>query len=117
MAAQVDVVTSDHHGAVVPDELLRPVVAYFQPRTVILFGSYARGDAGPDSDYDLLVIVDDDVPPERLSWQSRYEARKSYHRAVDIIACRASVFERKRAVVGSLPHVADQEGVVIYERQ
>ncbi|WP_395455088.1 nucleotidyltransferase family protein [Azospirillum melinis] len=98
----------------VPDELLRPVIAHFQPRKVILFGSQARGDAGKDSDYDLFVIVEDDTPPERLSWRSKYEARKTYHRAVDIVACRASVFERKRGVAGSLSHIADREGVVVY---
>jgi predicted nucleotidyltransferase len=101
----------------VPDDLLQPVVAYFSPRKVILFGSHARGEAGPDSDYDLLVILDDDAPLEKLSWHARYEARRSFHRAVDILACRQSVFERKRSVVGSLPHTADREGVVIYERQ
>lgn len=100
----------------VPNELLRPLVEYFQPRKVILFGSQARGEAGDDSDYDLFVVVDDDTPPERLSWRGRYEARKTYHRAIGIVACRASVFERKRGVVGSLSHTADQEGVVVYER-
>ena len=48
-----------------PAALLDAVVAYFNPRRVILFGSRARGDAGPDSDHDLLVIVDDDTPPSR----------------------------------------------------
>ncbi len=103
-------------GRRVPEELLRPVVAYYQPRKVILFGSQARNEAGEDSDYDLVVVADDDTPPERLSWRGKYEARKTYHRAVDIGACRASVFERKRGVVGSLSHTADQEGVVVYER-
>ncbi|CAO3409022.1 nucleotidyltransferase family protein [Azospirillum largimobile] len=101
----------------VPDELLRPVIAHFQPRKVILFGSQARGDATGDSDYDLFVVVEDDTPPERLSWRSKYEARSSYHRAVDIVACRASVFERRRGVAGSLSHIADREGVIVYERQ
>ena len=50
----------------------------------------------------LLVIVDDDVSAEKLSWKAKYEARKGYHRAVDIIACRASVFERERCVVAIL---------------
>lgn len=103
-------------GQPVPDELLGSVVAYYRPRKVVLFGSQARHEAGADSDYDLFVVVDDDTPPERLSWRGKYEARKSYHRAVDIVACRASVFERKRAVVGSLSHTADREGVVVYER-
>lgn len=106
-------ITSGHR---LPNELLAPVVAYFQPRQVILFGSNARGDAGEDSDFDLLVVVDDDTPAERLSWRGKYEARKSFHRAVDIVTCRASVFERKRSVPGSLSHTADREGVVVYER-
>lgn len=64
-------------GRQVPEELLGPLVAYYQPHKVILFGSQARGAA--------------------------------------IVACRASVFERKRGVVGSLSHTADQEGVIVYE--
>lgn len=100
----------------VPDELLGPVVAYFKPRKVILFGSQARGEATADSDVDLFVVVDDDTPPERLSWKGKYEARRTYHRAVDIVACRASVFEKRRGVIGSLSHTADREGVVVYER-
>lgn len=103
-------------AAEVPNELLRPVVEYFQPRKVILFGSQARGDAGDDSDYDLFIVVDDDTPPERLSWRGKHEARKTYHHAVDIVACRESLFERRRGVVGSLSHTADQEGVIVYER-
>jgi hypothetical protein len=50
-------------AASVPAELLIAVVEYFQPLQVILFGSAARGDAGPDSDIELLVIPDDDTPP------------------------------------------------------
>ncbi|MEI6433191.1 MAG: nucleotidyltransferase domain-containing protein, partial [bacterium] len=40
----------------VPKELLEPVVAWFRPRQVILFGSVARGDAAADSDIDLLAL-------------------------------------------------------------
>lgn len=32
---------------------------------VVLFGSYARGDADEDSDVDVLVVVDDLTEPER----------------------------------------------------
>jgi predicted nucleotidyltransferase len=46
-------------------EAVRRLVEAYQPECVYLFGSVARGDAGPDSDYDLLVVVPDDAPPER----------------------------------------------------
>jgi predicted nucleotidyltransferase len=45
----------------VPPELLNRVVDYFHPRRVVLFGSRARGESGPDSDIDLIVILDDDA--------------------------------------------------------
>ena len=51
----------------VPAELLDPIAAYFNPRRVIAFGSVARGEAGPDSDIDLLVIVDDDTPTDKVT--------------------------------------------------
>ncbi len=39
------------------DEALKRLVHSFSPKKVFLFGSRARGNATPDSDYDLLVIV------------------------------------------------------------
>jgi predicted nucleotidyltransferase len=103
-------------ASAVPTELLGPVVAYFQPRRVILFGSAARGDAGADSDLDLFVILDDDAPPEKLTLAAGYEARRTYHRAADVIPCRASVFKRKSRIAGTLAHAAATDGIVVYER-
>ena len=37
-------------------EMVRRIAARFEPDRIVLFGSHARGDAGPDSDVDLLVI-------------------------------------------------------------
>ena len=38
-------------------EMVRRIVAQFNPDKIILFGSHARGEAGPDSDVDLLVVM------------------------------------------------------------
>jgi hypothetical protein len=103
-------------SSTVPPELLEPVIAYFHPLRIVLFGSMARGQAGPDSDIDLLVIVDDDTPPEKLTLRAGYEARRPYHGAADVFPCRNSVFEIKRRVVGTLAHEAAEDGIVVYER-
>jgi hypothetical protein len=102
--------------ALVPPELLDPVVAYFQPRRVIFFGSAARGEAGPDSDIDLLVIVDDDTPAEKLTLKAGYESRRSYGNPTDVIPCREQTYRRKCQIVGTLPYAARTEGIVVYER-
>jgi hypothetical protein len=41
------------------------IACEFHPEKIILFGSHARGDARPDSDVDLLVIMDSDQHPAR----------------------------------------------------
>jgi predicted nucleotidyltransferase len=102
--------------AIVPAELLRSVVAYFEPRRIILFGSRARGEVGPDSDIDLLVVLDDDAPPEKLDWRAAYEARRDYHDSVDILMCRESGYDEDKDIVGSIAYEIAQEGVVVYER-
>src|SRR3989442_6822777 len=40
------------------DRMVKRIVQQFDPEQVILFGSKARGDSGPDSDVDLLVVMD-----------------------------------------------------------
>ena len=47
------------------EEMVRRIVEAVHPDQIILFGSQARGDAGPDSDVDLLIIAPSDLP----SWQ------------------------------------------------
>ena len=101
----------------VPRELLDSVVRYFNPRKVILFGSRARGDAGEHSDIDLLVLLDDDAPPEHLTAEAAYEARRGFHRAVDIVTSRISSFERRAAAVGTGAHRVAGEGRTVYERR
>ncbi len=39
----------------------------FEPEQVILFGSYAKGNAGPDSDVDLLVVMPSEVSGARVA--------------------------------------------------
>lgn len=102
----------------VPSQLLDSVVAHFRPQRVIVFGSVARGEAGPDSDIDLLVVVDDDTPREAFSAQSMsiYEARRDYHQAVDILPCRASALKSRAQAKGSFADIVLREGVTVYER-
>jgi uncharacterized protein len=108
--------TAERATGLVPSELLDAVVAHFHPVQVILFGSRARGEAGPDSDIDLLVVLDDGVPADQLGWRSAFEARKGFHQAVDIVPCRRHWFEAKRSVIGSLAYMAAEDGVVVYDR-
>ena len=101
----------------VPSELLESVVDYFRPRRVILFGSAARGEAGPDSDIDLLVILDDDAPLEKRTLKAGWQARRDYQGAADVIPVRESIYEVNSRIAGTLSRAAKTEGIVVYERR
>ena len=101
---------------VVPPELLSSVRKALNPSLVILFGSHARGAAGPDSDWDLLVVIDDDVPANQIDWRAMHAARYAFRGAVDLVPCHESDFRDRAEVVGSLPWIASTQGVVVYER-
>ena len=99
-----------------PPHCSNSVVAYFNPQKIILFGSTARGEAGPDSDIDLLVIVDDDTPAERVTLKAGYESRKSYRKPADVIPVWESTFNENRRIAGTLSRAAMLDGIVVYER-
>jgi predicted nucleotidyltransferase len=69
------------------DDVVREVA----PQRIVLFGSVARGDEGPDSDIDLLVVLDRLEPADRE-------------------------YERRKDVIGSMLYWPAREGQVVYER-
>ena len=103
-------------AAGLPPGLLRNIVAHLDPRRVFLFGSHATGAAHRDSDWDLLIVVDDDVQAERINWRAMHELRRGIDAAIDLIPCRESSFRERIDVVGSLPWTVAGEGEVVYER-
>ena len=59
------------------DEIVRRLVKAVDPDRIILFGSWARGDARPDSDVDLLIIKDSDQPAHRRTMPAYLALRGS----------------------------------------
>jgi predicted nucleotidyltransferase len=95
-------------------EAVRRLVEAYRPERVYLFGSVARGDAGPDSDYDLLVVVPDDAPQERRRSRLAYEALRGTGTAADVLVCTRSYFEDRRLLKASLPGTVLREGQLLH---
>jgi len=95
-------------------EAVRRLVEVYQPERIYLFGSVARGDAGPDSDYDLLVVVPDEAPPARRRSRLAYEALRGTGTAADVLVCTHSYFEDRRTLKASLPGTVLREGRLIH---
>jgi predicted nucleotidyltransferase len=103
-------------SAAVPARLIAQVVERLQPEQIWLFGSRATGGVRPDSDYDLLVVVPDDAPADRVSLSAAYASRRGTGVAADIVPCRRQQFEDAKNRIGTLSYTAFHRGQKIYER-
>ena len=96
-------------------EMVRRIVEQFHPEKVILFGSYARGTAGPDSDVDLLVVKNV-VGPKRQERLNIRLALRGIGLAKDVILVTPEEVEKEKNLVGTIVYPALREGKVLYER-
>ena len=94
--------------------MVRRLIEAYAPERVYLFGSSARGDAGPDSDYDLLLIVPDDAPPERKRSRLAYESLWGTGTAADVLVWTRSSFDRRLHLPASLPATVVREGRILH---
>jgi predicted nucleotidyltransferase len=95
-------------------EIVRRIADAYHPSQIYLFGSKARGTAGPDSDYDLLVVVRDDAPPDLRRSKLAYQALRGTGTAADIVVCTRSYFEARRHLKASLPGTILREGKLLH---
>lgn len=95
-------------------EIVRRLVEAYRPELIYLFGSHARGQAGPDSDYDLLVVVSDHAPPEQRRSRLGYRALLGTGTAADVLVCTRSYFDARRHLKASLPGTVLREGGVLH---
>lgn len=96
-------------------EIVRRIRQLRDPDLVVLFGSHARGDARPDSDLDLLVVLPGTNRPRQESVVLS-EALSGLGFPVDLVVVSTEDLARFRDSLGLVYRPALQEGVVIYER-
>jgi hypothetical protein len=95
------------------ERVVRRLVEAFDPVAVYLFGSRARGDAGEDSDYDLMLVLADDNQRVR-SRQDVWQTARSRRIFVNPFLTRAQSFAWRRHEVGTLEHEVQVDGIRLY---
>ena len=96
------------------DEMVRRIRQAVQPEKIVLFGSRARGDAHPQSDFDFLIIQHSDQPRYRRSGPV-YSALADIPAEVEVIVYTPQEVQEWRNVPRAFVTTAIREGRVLYE--
>jgi len=96
------------------EEIVQRLKRVYEPERIYLFGSHARGEGGPNSDFDLLVVVPDDAPVDRRGSRLAYRVLRGTGVAVDVLVWTRGYFESRRHLKASLSATVAAEGRLLY---
>lgn len=119
--------TTDYQGVYVPpigereripqeaiDDVVRQIAEQFHPHLIILFGSYAYGTPRPESDVDLLVVMDTQISEIQQEIAILRAIRK--HFAMDLLVRKPDYLAYRLAIGDPFLKEITEQGKVMYER-
>ncbi|MET7243940.1 nucleotidyltransferase domain-containing protein [Methylobacterium sp. EM32] len=96
--------------------LLERIEAVHAPEDVLLFGSRAKGTAGPDSDWDILVVLPDDADERLLDPLLGYETQRGSRVYADVLCSLKSEFLSDLTVANSRTRDIAGHAVRVFSR-
>ena len=95
------------------EQLVRRIIELVQPLRIILFGSAARGEMGPNSDIDVLVVMPEGVHRRRTA-QLLYRQIRGLGVPFDILVTTPDDLERHKDNIGLIYQSILREGREVY---
>jgi predicted nucleotidyltransferase len=95
------------------EDLVRQIVNSVHPLQIVVFGSAARGDVGPNSDIDLLVVMPNGTH-RRHTAQNLYQTISGLAVSFDIIVATPEDLEKHKNNIGLIYRTILQEGRRVY---
>ncbi len=99
------------------DALVSRLVDALDPQMIWLFGSRARGDARPDSDFDLLVVAKAAGADWSEDYDKVYAPVSGSWIGADVVPCDLEVFEASLGLRTSFVRRIVDEGRMLYGSQ
>ena len=97
------------------DQLVRRVVEVAHPLEIILFGSAARGEMGPESDADVMIVVPEGTPARQTAQEVRASLSPSnLPFAVDVLVATPQQLARHKDDFGLIYYTVLREGREVY---
>lgn len=105
--------TAEYDIKTLIDDLVARIVRAVHPLRIVLFGSAARGEIGPDSDIDIMVVMPDGT--HRLNTTRHlYRHIAGLGFPVDIVVATPSLLEQHKNNIGLIYRTVLAEGKVVY---
>ncbi len=95
-------------------EITKRLVHSYHPQRVILFGSYAYGEPTDDSDFDILIIIEESALPQYKRSRLGYSQLHDIDVPVELIVMTREEIARSENVVTSIAYKALKDGIVLY---
>lgn len=112
-------IIEQQNGKLISQETVRFIIQtiadHFLPQRIVVFGSYASGQPTPDSDLDLLVVLDSDLPRHKRATPIRLLFRPTPC-AMDILVYTPEEIEYWNGTPNHIITEALRSGRVVYER-
>jgi predicted nucleotidyltransferase len=101
------------HPSQVIENLINRIVDAVHPMRIILFGSAARGEMGPSSDIDVMVVVPEGTHRSSTA-RYLYKQMFGFGFPVDIVVVTPSVLDRHKDSIGLIYRTVLAEGKEVY---
>lgn len=88
-----------------------------QLRSIVLYGSRARGNAEPDSDMDILVVLKDSLPSVLEQVRSiRYDVmqRHQFRPLISLLLLKEQDWDELSRHSAGLKHNIEREGIILW---
>ncbi len=101
----------------IPEEIIRELISQialqFKPKQIILFGSYAYGKPRPESDVDLLIVMDTELRETEQALRIRQHVNPQF--GVDLLVYKPARLEERLRLGDSFLKEIVEKGQVRYE--
>ena len=93
------------------------LVLSLRPEAIWLFGSRSRGENRPDSDFDILVVLPDELGSKARDYRHVLEPILGSGLPCDVVPCSVSDFEAAKDEAGTIAHETFHRGRCLYRRR
>lgn len=93
----------------------RTIVEHLGPRRVVLFGSRARGTQSPESDYDIMIELETELPTDEVE-DRVYDLLPDQEGSIEVVVYTPDEVRRWQDDVGNILYDIVREGRMLYCR-